>query len=51
MEASANFSKARAKFFLSLHYNGIIITCLLMENKSLSLKLIMGVHNFQLSFV
>ena len=50
---SINFMKPKTNFCLSLHYNGeaIIVTCLLMEKKSLSLKLIIKILIFWFSFV
>ena len=46
-----NSSKAKAKFCLSLHYNGDNSYLFVKEKKSLSLKLIMAVSTFQLSFL
>ena len=44
-----NFSKANTKFCLSLHYDGD--SFLLMEKKSISLKLVIKILTFQLNFV
>ena len=44
-----NFSKAKTKFGLSLHYNGYNSYLLLMEKKSISLKLIIKMLTFQLN--
>ena len=48
---SINFTKANTKFCLSLHYNAEIVTCLLMEKKSLNLKLTIKMLTLQLSFI
>ena len=48
---SINFTKAKTKFYLSLHYNGCKSFFLLMEKKSISLKLIIKMSAFQLNFV
>ena len=47
---SINFTKANTKFCLSLHYTGINSN-LLMDRKSISLKLVMETTTFQLGFV
>ena len=48
---SINFSKATTKFCISLHYMVTIVTCLLTGKKSLSLKQIIKMSTFQISFV
>ena len=48
---SINFTKAKTKFYLSLHYNGCKSFFLLMEKKSISLNLIIKMSAFQLNFV
>ena len=48
---SINFSKANTKFCLSLHCNADNSYLLLMEEKSLNLKLTMKMLTFQLNFV
>ena len=48
---SINFSKANTKVGLSLHIMLITVVCLLMEKKSLNLKLTIKMLTFQLNFV
>ena len=49
-KVSINFSETMTKFFLSLHYNGVIVICLLTEKKSVSLKQIIKLSIFPLNF-
>ena len=48
---SINFSEARARCSLSLHYMVINIFCLLTEKKFLILRPIIKTLNFQLNFI
>ena len=50
-KVSINFSKAKTKLCLSLHYNRVIVICLLMEKDSISLKLVIKMPTYLLSLI
>ena len=47
---SINFSKAKAKFCLSLHLMVVRVICLLTEKKSMNLKPIIKMSTFKLNY-
>ena len=44
------YKKRTCKILLELHYMALIVTCLLMENKSMRSKLVMKMLTFQCNF-